>query len=190
MRFDLSFPDNSEFDNRLYGLIGRIVVTFNSLEAVLRECIARSLGAPTDLGPVLLCRVAFSDLVDMFKITACFASRSWPDSADFEVRVCQLAKDLKAANDQRNRAVHSAYRDAVQITDAGGKLCTERVTERIKFRRELNYALDPTLAAELVASLDDLEAVLAQIKSAYSDLSLLSVHLIPPGRDRSESKVE
>jgi hypothetical protein len=190
MGFDLSFPDNGEFDNRLYGLIGQIVVTFNSLEAVLRESLAGSLGAPTDLGRVLLCRVAFSDLVDMFKIAACFTSKSWPDAADFEARVCQLAKDLRAANDQRNRVVHSAYREAVQITDIGGEPCAERVTERIKYRRELNHALNPNLAAELVASLDDLEAVLAQIERTYSDLSLLSVHLAPPGRDRYESKVE
>ena len=55
-----SRPDSNEFDDRFYSLIGQVVVTFNSLEAVLLECVAGQLGPNRDLGVVMLCRVTFS----------------------------------------------------------------------------------------------------------------------------------
>src|ERR1017187_9400763 len=94
MVLNSSLPDSNEFDNRFYTLIGQIVVAFNSLEAVLRECVAGPLGPNTDLGVVVLCRTSFSDLVDMFRVTSCFACKSRPDSAELEARICGLAKDL------------------------------------------------------------------------------------------------
>ena len=181
MALNSSLPDSNEFDNRFYTLIGQIVVAFNSLEAVLRECVAGPLGPNTDLGVVVLCRTSFSDLVDMFRVTSCFACKSRPDSAELEARICGLAKDLKAANDKRNGIVHCHYGDVVEINDAGyGDMYAEKILVRTKFKRELNYALYPSMASMRVDSLADLESALEQIKKAYSDLDSLSSYLVTP----------
>ena len=66
-----SMPVNdSALDVQLYTLIGKIVVTFNSVEALLRECVAESLGSNTDLSVVVLSRASFRDLLEMFQIAA------------------------------------------------------------------------------------------------------------------------
>jgi hypothetical protein len=176
-----SLPDSNEFDDRFYSLIGQIVVTFNSLEALLRECVAGPLGPNTDLGVVVLCRTSFSDLVDMFRVTSCFACNSRPDSGELVERICRLAKDLKASNDKRNGIVHCHYGDVVEIgADAGGDMYEERMLTRTKFKRELNHALYPYLASARVDSLAELESALEQIKKAYSDLDSFSSHLVTP----------
>jgi hypothetical protein len=178
-----SRPDSNEFDDRFYSLIGQVVVIFNSLEAVLLERVAGQLGPSRDLGVVMLCRVTFSELAEMFRVISCFACRSQPDSAELEARISCVVKDLKAANEKRNAIVHCHYGDVVEISaDTNGDLHAEKVLIRTKLKRELNHALDPSLASARVSSLADLESVLAQIKKAYSDLTALSSHLITPSR--------
>jgi hypothetical protein len=168
-----------QFDDRLYRLIGKIVVTFNSLEALLRECVAGALGDDPDLSVVVLSRVSFSELLEIFKITSRVAFQVHSDSEQLQKTVSDLAAEMKEVNDRRNLVVHSHYGELfrIQATDDGEVYETETLI-RTKVQRKLDHFLDPDLASEEIQSFNQLESDLERLKKAYSDLNKLSGHLI------------
>lgn len=180
----LPLTDRTDFDEKFYKLIGQIVVAFNSLEALLRACIAGSLGGNADLGSVVLCRVGFTDLVKMFGVSARFVNAD-PTEAIPELeepRISDLVKTLNAACEKRNQIVHSQYGERLEfVVEGDGELGeTKRFLERTKLKHELEHALYPSSASKPIDSLSELESVLDLIKNAYSELSRIEVHLVKP----------
>jgi hypothetical protein len=172
---------NAEMDDVFYRLIGQIVVTFNSVEALLRECIADSLGANTSLNLVVLSRVSFKELLEIFRITSHVAFDSRPDSNELQQRVGAAVKDLNTANDRRNIVVHGHYGEQIEINvDAHDDLYELRVLTRTRFKRDLDYVYFPSMATEQLYDLHVLEEDLERLKKAYSALDDLSRHLIKP----------
>jgi hypothetical protein len=104
---------NPAVDDQLYRLIGQIVVTFNSVEALLRECAAESLGPNMNLSLVVLSRASFSDLLGIFKITSSVTLASRPDAEELQKKADEVVKDLGRVNESRNAVVHSHYGDQI-----------------------------------------------------------------------------
>jgi hypothetical protein len=177
----MALSSSNEFDDRFYTVIGQIVVTFNSIEALLRECVAESLGPDTNLNVVVLSRINFSELLEIFRITSLVSFQPRPDSEELQKRALDVATDLKAVNERRNIVVHSHYWDSVEINiDDNDDLYGRRVLGRTKIKRNLDHVLFPSEASEEIGDLSDLESDLERLKKSYSDLARLSRHLITP----------
>jgi hypothetical protein len=179
MALSSSKSDSNGFDDRFYRLIGQIVVTLNSVEALLRECIADSLGSNTNLSLVVLSRVSFRDLLEIFVVTSTVAVQSRPDSDEMEKKIDELRKHLETVNGARNRVVHTHYGEAIEIrVGDNDDVYEERVLTRTKFKRDILHVYFPSTATEQIEDLNDLEADLHKLTTAYADLVALSRHLI------------
>jgi hypothetical protein len=181
MAAHLESPDqNADLNDRFYTLVGQIVVSFNSLEAILRECVAAHVAAQNfALAVVVLSRASFSELVEMFNVAASYSAQALPDRDAFVRKVADITKDLKNVNDSRNRIVHSQFHEELWIrAGIDQELYPETVLFRTKIRRNLEHVLEPSRASEKIASLEELESVLQQIMSAYRDLGSMWKSLV------------
>ena len=155
-----SMPVNdSALDVQLYTLIGKIVVTFNSVEALLRECVAESLGSNTDLSVVVLSRASFRDLLEMFQIASHVTLDSRPDSEELQQRAKKVANDLSTVNARRNLVVHSHYGEQIEISvDDNDDAYELKILTRTKFKRDVDQVYFPSMATEQLYDLNDLRS--------------------------------
>ena len=87
-----------------------------------------SLGPSEDLAAVVLCKVAFRDLVEMFEVTASFTAKARPDCVELQKKIGELAKDLNSLNTERNIVVHSDYGELPMISKKGDGEIQAQVT--------------------------------------------------------------